>query len=243
MNIEEMRQHEWSISWSGGKDSTATVILCHEYGIPVKEIIYVRMMYDEELPATLPVMTDFVDNAVKVFESWGYEVRVVKSIKSAKDIIEKTYKRSKYSDRIGKPYGVTSFCRGSCNFTSVKMNTIKKMVNADYEMVGYAADEVERLHRLTGTKCSIMAELGIEEKDTFDICRKYGLLSPLYDLEIKRDGCWFCPNAGKIERQYIKEHYPHLIEKIYNMIELCDYSVDTLKCRNNWVAQYFNDKI
>ena len=26
MNIEEMKQHEWSISWSGGKDSTATVI-------------------------------------------------------------------------------------------------------------------------------------------------------------------------------------------------------------------------
>ena len=68
--IEEMKQHEWSISWSGGKDSTATVILCHEYGIPIKEIIYVRMMYDEELPATLPVMTDFVDNAVKVFENW-----------------------------------------------------------------------------------------------------------------------------------------------------------------------------
>ena len=66
MNIEEMKQHEWSISWSGGKDSTATVILCHEYGIPIKEIIYVRMMYDEELPATLPVMTDFVDNAVTV---------------------------------------------------------------------------------------------------------------------------------------------------------------------------------
>ena len=39
MNIEEMKQHEWSISWSGGKDSTATVILCHEYGIPIKERI------------------------------------------------------------------------------------------------------------------------------------------------------------------------------------------------------------
>ena len=241
MNIEEMRQHEWTISWSGGKDSTATVILCHEYGIPVKDIIYVRMMFDDELPATLPVMTDFVDNAVKVFENWGYNVRVVKSIKSAKDIIESTYKRSKYADRIGKPYGVTSFCRGGCKFTDVKMNTIKSIVNADYEMLGYAADELERLHRLTETKCSIMAELGIEEKETFDICRKYGLLSPLYDLGIKRDGCWFCPNAGKIERQYIKEHYPQLVKKIYDMIEMCDYDIDFLCKRNNWVAQYLKD--
>lgn len=27
MSIEEMRLHEWVVSWSGGKDSTATIIL------------------------------------------------------------------------------------------------------------------------------------------------------------------------------------------------------------------------
>ena len=82
-----MKQYEWSISWSGGKDSTATVILCHEYGIPIKEIIYVRMMYDEELPATLPVMTDSVDNAIKIFKSWGYKVRRIVG-KTDKEIAE-----------------------------------------------------------------------------------------------------------------------------------------------------------
>ena len=48
MNIEEMKQHEWCISWSGGKDSTATVILCHEYGIPIKEHCpqLVKKIYD-----------------------------------------------------------------------------------------------------------------------------------------------------------------------------------------------------
>lgn len=71
MSIEEMRKHEWVVSWSGGKDSTATIILCHKYGIPIKKIIYVRMMYNEELPATLPVMVEFVDRAKEVFESWG----------------------------------------------------------------------------------------------------------------------------------------------------------------------------
>ena len=242
MNIEEMRQHEWSISWSGGKDSTATVILCHEYGIPVKEIIYVRMMYDAVLPATHPVMTDFVDNAVKVFESWEYKVRVVKSIKTAKQLVEAKYNRSKYEDKNGKYYGVTAFCRGFCNFTDVKMKTIASLPKSEYEMIGYASDEVDRLHRLTNKKCSIMSELGVKEKDTFEICRKYGLLSPLYELGFKRDGCWFCPNASKFERQYIKENYPQLVKKIYGMIEMCDYSIDRLKNRNHWVAQYFNDK-
>ena len=151
-------------------------------------------MYDEELPATLPVMTDFVDNAVKVFESWGYKVRVVKSIKTAKQLIDAKYKRSRYEYKNGKPYGVTAFYRGFCKFTDVKKNTIKTVLNSEYEMIGYASDEVDRLHRLTDKKCSIMAELDIKEQDTFEICRKYNLLSPLYDLDIKRDGCWFCPS-------------------------------------------------
>lgn len=127
MNVEEMKNHEWSISWSGGKDSTTTVILCHEYGIPIKEILYVKMMYDEELPATLPIMTDFVDNAIKVFENWGYKVRVVKSLKTAKQLIERRYKKSKYEDRNGKQYGITTFLRGFCNFTNVKQKTIKNL--------------------------------------------------------------------------------------------------------------------
>ena len=127
MNIEEMRKHEWNISWSGGKDSTATVILCHEYGIPIKEILYVRMMYDEELPATLPIMTDFVDNAIKVFESWGYKVKVVKGLKTAKQLAEGRYKRSKYEDRNEKLYGITAFLRGFCKFTDAKQKTIKNL--------------------------------------------------------------------------------------------------------------------
>ena len=101
---------------------------------------------------------------------------------------------------------------------------------------------VDRLHRLTDKKCSIMAELEIKEQDTFDICRKYNLLSPLYDLGIKRDGCWFCPNAAKFERQYVKEHYPELVEKIYEMIDMCDYSIDGIENRNHWVAEYLKDK-
>lgn len=242
MNVKEMRKHEWSISWSGGKDSTATIILCHEYGIPIKEIIYVRMMYDEDLPATLPIMTDFVDRAIKVFESWGYKVRLVKSIKTAKQLIEARYKRSRYEYKNGKPYGVTAFCRGFCKFTDVKKNTIKTVLNSEYEMIGYASDEVERLHRLTDKKCSIMAEIGIKEYETFDICRKYNLLSPLYDLGVKRDGCWFCPNAANFERQYVKHHYPELAKKIYEMIDMCDYSIDRIEKRNHWVSEWQNKR-
>ncbi len=81
MPLEEMRRHEWVVSWSGGKDSTATILLMHKYGVPIKQIIYVRMMFDDELPATLPIMTEFVDRAAGIFTSWGYDVRIVRQRK------------------------------------------------------------------------------------------------------------------------------------------------------------------
>ena len=241
MTLEEMKKHEWSVSWSGGKDSTATIILMHEHGVPIKEIVYVRMMYDDTLPATLPVMTDFVDSAIKVFESWGYNVKVMKSIKTAEQIINAVYKRSKYPERNGKCYGVGGFARGFCKFTDVKQKTIKSLLDSEYEMIGYASDEVERLHRLTDKKCSIMAKLGVTEQDTFDICLKYNLLSPLYELGTKRDGCWFCPNACKKEREMLRTEHPELVRKVYDMIEMCDYDLYGMDKKNNWVADYFKE--
>lgn len=245
MSIEEMRKHEWVVSWSGGKDSTATIILCHKYGIPIKKIIYVRMMYNEDLPATLPVMVEFVDRAKEVFESWGYPVEIVKGVQTAQDFMNKVYFKSKYEYKNGNPYGVCAFCRGACKFTGVKTATIKKCSSGivDYEMIGYASDEDERLIRLTDKKQSIMVTLGIKEADTFPICTEYNLLSPLYGRGFGRDGCWFCPNAAKEERAYLVKNHPELIREIVYMIEMCGYDVSTLSYRNHWVEDYYKGKL
>ena len=49
MSIEEMREHEWEVPWSGGKDSTATILLMLEYGIPIRQVNHVRMMWDGDI--------------------------------------------------------------------------------------------------------------------------------------------------------------------------------------------------
>lgn len=41
---------------------------------------------------------------------------------------------------------------------------------------------------------SLLEKYNITEKQALDICRENGLLSPVYDF-VKRNGCWFCPNA------------------------------------------------
>ena len=201
MSIEEMRQHKWRVAWSGGKDSTATIILMHENGIPIDKIVYVRMMFNDTLPATLPVMTNFVDHAAEVFRSWGYTVDIVKSQKTAFELTEKVMRKSKYSENNGNKYGVSPFMRGHCQFMNEKPKAINSIGTAEYEMIGYAADEVDRTHRLGGGRQSILLALNVKEIDTFRICSKYDLLSPLYKTGVGRDGCFFCPNAGERERE------------------------------------------
>lgn len=240
MTIEEMKEHKWHISWSGGKDSTATIILCHELGVPVENITYIRMMYDETTPATLPIMTDFVDHAAETFRAWGYNVRMVKSLQTAKEVAEHPIKRAKDPERIGKPNGAINFLRGGCGFTRVKINTIKKLLPHDdvYEMVGYAADETARLHRLGGKYQSVLVATQVNEADTFAICNKYGLLSPLYGRGIGRDGCWFCPNCNKRERENLKREHPELHKEIIKMIEMVDIPLDRWAYMNNWAKDY-----
>ena len=236
--LKEYYNHEWSISWSGGKDSTATVILAHQHNIPIKEIIYIEMMFDDKIPATLPVMKDFVEKCIRIFTEWGITVRKVPSIKTAEELLNTKFKKSKYPDKNNKPYGANAFIRGHCKFQGIKSKTIESATRNKYQLVGFCIDELERLKRLDTYKRSLIADLGYKQIDTYTLCRNMGLLSPLYDLGFNRDGCWFCPNAKRNERQYIKTHYPHLYNEIIKMIQMIDYNYYGLETRNTWVADY-----
>lgn len=150
MSLEEMRQHKWRVSWSGGKDSTSTIILMHENNIPIEKIVYVRMMFNDTIPATLPVMTNFVDEKIEVLRNWGYEVEVIKSEKNAYEISERYYKKSVFECSNNQKYGISQFIRGHCKFQAEKPKAINSITKAEYEMIGYAADEIKRIERLGG---------------------------------------------------------------------------------------------
>lgn len=244
MTIDEMRQHDWFVSWSGGKDSTATIILMHENKIPIKKIIYIRMMWDETIPATMPEINSFVDRTSEVFRSWGYPVDIIPSMRTAVSQMERVFHKSHEPDKNGKKYGLYAFLRRRCTMTSRKTDTIKKNTPKDgFHMIGYWADELDRIHRLGGERQSIMVTMGITEAETFDICRKYNMLSPLYELGLARDGCWFCPNAAKAERQYVREVHPHLFELITKTIEDFEHPLPRLFPLNNYVQDYMKEQL
>lgn len=232
MTVDEMKKYQWVIYWSGGKDSTATIIKAYELGIPIRKIVYFRMMYTYTTPATLPIMTDFVDYAIQKFNDMGLYVDIINGTPFIK-YINKKYQRSIHEERNGKLYGITAVSRKGCGFVHEKQKLSD--IENEYQLVGYTVDETKRIPRLTECKQSLLVELGITQTEAKRICQEHGLLSPLYDLGIKRDGCFFCPNAGVKERKYIKEQHPELYDEIKKMYYMCDYDVSSVL--NYWIDE------
>ena len=206
-------------SCSFGKDSIATILLALENNEPLDRVVFAEVMFDHErgISGENPKHIKWVyETAIPIIENvFGYKVII---LKDKMDYIQEFYHkitRSKKEERVGKYTGF--FIGGMCvGNRDLKMRPIKqfaKSVGEHIQIVGIAADEPKRLARLGKNKRSILAELGIVEEQTYDICRPYSLLSPTYD-DKNRGGCWFCPNQGYKEFATLKKEYPQLWEEL-----------------------------
>lgn len=220
-------------SWSGGKDSTASVILDHIHGLPPSKIIFSEVMFDKKrgISGELPEHIDFVMNKAKpLFESWGYTVEIVHAEKDYLDLFFHVLQRSKVEERIGKHAGW--LLGGACAANrDLKIKPIRDyykrldLAGAEYrQYVGIAIDEPKRLERLRGSnKISLLETFGYTEQAAYDLCKEWGLLSPTYEIS-KRGGCWFCPNNGYAEFAHTKTKYPELwqelreLDKVENVV-------------------------
>ena len=211
------------ISWSGGKDSTATVILFHEHEPELTQngdeviILFAEVMFDKQkqISGHNPKIIKFIYEKKKIFESWGYTVEILRAEKDFLDVFYHRLSRSPKPERIGLVHGFV-LAGGQC---SVKRDCKLKPIN-DWmkdnskdaiQYIGIAADEKSRLSSLKNTEntVSILEKYNVTEQGAMEICKKYDMVSPQYALEgQKRDGCWFCPNAKLCEHREIKETLP-----------------------------------
>ncbi len=209
-------------SFSGGKDSAATIILAHEHGDPLDLIIFAEVMFDEEISGELPEHIDFVKNkCVPLFESWGYKTQILHGKETYMDCFNKVTQRSKVPERIGRRYGFPM--AGKCLINDrCKVGAIReffKNQNMDeiVQYLGIAADEPKRLKRIEGTnKISLLDKYGYTEEMARELCVKYDLLSPVYSFT-SRGGCWFCPNARDQELRHLRNEHPELWEKLLDL--------------------------
>ena len=208
-------------SWSGGKDSTASIILAHEHNEPLDMIIFSEVMFDENISGELPEHIDFIKNkAIPVFKSWGYEVKILHAKLNYMDIFMRKPTR-------GKHFGtrkITGFpMSGKCQINrSVKVQPIKdflKTVGEEFtQYIGIAIDEPVRMKRVAnaGNQVSLLEKYEYTEQMAFDLCKKYDLISPIYDFA-PRGGCWFCPNARYAELKHLRTNHPDLWNKLLEL--------------------------
>lgn len=201
------------LSWSGGKDSSASIAFCYENGVHLDGVFFSEVMFDNarNISGENPDHIAFVRACIPTIERMGYKVYVLRDKRDYLYLFNKRIVRSKNPTFNGKKNGW--LLGGMCMANSyLKIAPIKAFLRKEgdcQQVVGIAADEPKRLARLKPNQKSVLAECGIKEADTFEICKRYGLLSPLYETR-SRGGCWFCPNCSIKDFAAFKRKYPEL---------------------------------
>lgn len=214
------------ILWSGGKDSTATIILAHMHQQKIDEIVFTEVMYDTRrgISGELPEHIHFIKKVAKpLFEEWGYTVTIISAetdyLSHFNRIIERPVKHIDHRGKaFGFPLGKMCAIRRDCKIKpAARYLDTKYGKNGYQQYVGICADEERRLEALyrAGNR-SLLAECGFTQLDAKALCEFYGLLSPSYKYS-KRGGCFFCPFAKPMENLQIKQTYPEIWEEFVSL--------------------------
>lgn len=221
-------------SLSFGKDSMATLILAAEQGIPIDHVMYCDIRFSPTISGEHPIMAEWIPKAEKrLKELFGI---TVDHAYSGVSFEEQFYRVKEKGKRIGQIYGFPYTLGAWCN-DRLKLKTISKYLSqfkgSLTQFVGIAKDEAKRWDKIKQKEAanrkyrSILFEEKITEQEAKSICKRYDLLSPIYDFnDIFRGGCWFCPKQCYADLYSLWKNYPELYGKLLAMEP---YSVNTFK--------------
>lgn len=182
-------------------------------------------MFDKEkgISGENPEHIDFIKNvAIPMFESWGYEVRILRAEKDYLDVFNHIIENPrKHMEHKGMHYGfsMSKQCAVKRDCKEKPIYDFFKSLKEPYiQYIGICADEPERLESMhkVGYTVSLLEKYGYTENMNRQKCKEYGLLSPSYKLS-KRGGCWFCPNAKVEEHRYLYKTDPDTWERFVAM--------------------------
>ena len=125
-------------------------------------------------------------------------------------------KNGAYTD-IPEAYNLSQpFMIGSNNVELIKeiSNDITGLINKGVDVNVFAVSY--NYSKLPDLKVSLLEKYGYTEQMAFDLCKKYDLISPIYDFA-PRGGCWFCPNARYAELKHLRTHHPDLWNKLLEL--------------------------
>ena len=204
-------------SLSFGKDSMAMLIKIKELGLPLDEVIYVDIMFDDDTSGETPAMASFITKAEKILkEKFNVEVTHLRGV-TFKEQFYKVKQRGKHiGDNYGFPYTIGAWCNDRLKMQPIK-EYMRKQTDEIIQYVGIAYDEPERYERLNHeTHIAPLYDLKITEKEAMEICKKYDLLSPIYKTSF-RGGCWICPKQRLSQLKWLYQEHNDLWNTLRDM--------------------------
>ena len=188
------------VSLSGGKDSTAMLLMMLKKKIKVDHIVFFDTGWD------FPEMIEHIDKLEKYI---GRKIIRLKNRISFEELFNK--------------WGFPAIQRRWC--TAEKRNALKKFSN-QYKpflsWIGFAKDEAKRIKNTIGY-CYPLVDWKVTEDDALKYCIDKGFdWGGLYK-HFKRVSCWNCPLQTLKDLKELWLYYPQYWKELFEMQEKSKY--------------------
>ena len=234
---QQTDEMKYCLSFSGGKDSTAMLILALEKKIPLDKIIY----FDCE-EFEFPEMHNHIEKVKKIL---GVKIDVCHTVKPFRQ----------YLKELGWATPSLRWC------TNEKINSIRRVLRfyrPHTSYIGFASDETMRVERAfkknkARTRDKFMhfsfplVDWNVSEKEALKICYSYGFDWDGLYKEWDRLSCWCCPLQSDSDIDKLKRVSPDLWERLWELDELAPrdfkwgfYKNSMSDCKKNKACSIFN---
>ena len=232
-----------AVSLSGGKDSTAMLLLMIERGLPINTVLWA------DTGMEFPEMYDHIRKVDDyLYRERGIHITMLRHPKGFEYLMFEEEKQKPSSienrQRLGVPlYGngwpgvKVRWCTGQ-----LKTHLISKEVNrlkGEYQAlhyVGIAADEPKRIKN----EQYPLVDWGITEAEALKLCYDRGYdWGGLYEI-YHRCSCWCCPLQRIDELRKLRHHHPELWKRLRDMDQraIAQFGHNPLgQFKQNWTVE------
>lgn len=207
-NVVKTTNRPVTVSYSGGKDSLATLILVHK-AVPEFDILFADTGLE---------FSETVDNVRQIADEYSLPLKVYSSGDSFWQSI----------DNFGPPTVEARWCCKVC-----KLGAITKVIENNYEngcltFIGQRKyeSEIRANSEHIWKNPSVGNQIGAAPIQNWTALHVWLYLflnragyNPLYEEGFDRIGCWLCPSASMADFVRLHQIHPELIEKLENYLK------------------------